>query len=153
MLHSWQQKTNHNMHTSPNSSLTAATPTTILADLRQLTHVKWNDATNTYDTFSLPLHQHFPVWSTRPLVQYHHPPPVPPLLPQKQCTSTLATQAPMATSLPSSNRAVPSTLHFDANPGIFAQATRITHQQMHDNYEKPAYSTTHGSWQKTYILS
>ena len=23
-----------------------------LADFRQLTHVKWNDATNTYDTFS-----------------------------------------------------------------------------------------------------
>ena len=52
-----------------------------LADFRQLTHVKWNDATNTYDTFS---YHCVNIWSTRPLAHYHRLPLVPPPLPQRQ---------------------------------------------------------------------
>ena len=39
---------------------------------------------------------------------------------------------------------LPSTLHFDANPGFFAQATRITHQSIHDNYEQAR--VLHNTW-------
>ena len=55
-----------------------------LADFRQLNHVKWNDTTNTYDTFSYHCNN----------------------IPSLQCTSTPAIQAPTATSPPFSNRAV-----------------------------------------------
>ena len=48
------------------------------------------------------------------------------------------------TAILQQGRLLPSILHFDANPGFFAQATRITHQSLHDNYEQARI--LHNTW-------
>ena len=116
-----------------------------LADFRQLTHVKWNDSTNTYDTFSYHC-------INIPSLVDKATRPIPP--PATRATSTTPETVHInachtgpqgnITAILQQGRLLPSILHFDANPGFFAQATRITHQSLHDNYEQARI--LHNTW-------
>ena len=116
-----------------------------LADFRQLTHVKWNDATNASDTFSYHC-INIPSLvdkATRPL-----PPPA------TRATSTAPETVHInachtgpygnIAAILQQGRLLNRTLHFEDNPGFFAQATRITHQHIHDNYEQARI--LHNTW-------
>ena len=116
-----------------------------LADFRQLTHVKWNDSTNTYDTFSYHC-------INIPSLVDKATRPIPP--PATRATSTTPETVHInachtgpqgnITAILQQGRLLPSILHFDANPGFFAQATRMTHQSLHDNYEQARI--LHNTW-------
>jgi len=74
--------------------------------------------------------------STKPLAHCHHLP----LGPVHCHTGPYGNIA----AILQQGRLLPSTLHFEDNPGFFAQATRITHQHIHDNYEQARI--LHNTW-------
>ena len=107
--------------------------------------MKWNDSTNTYDTFSYHC-------INIPSLVDKATRPIPP--PATRATSTTPETVHInachtgpqgnITAILQQGRLLPSILHFDANPGFFAQATRITHQSLHDNYEQARI--LHNAW-------
>ena len=116
-----------------------------ICDYRQLTHIKWNDTTNSHDVFQ------FNCISIPCLAQKasrRFPPPA------TRATSTSPElvhinashtgPAGNITNILQQGRFLPSALHFPNNPGFFAQGVRIAQQLQHDNAEQARI--LHNSW-------